>query len=286
MIAALRPLHWTKNLLIFAPLLLAHRLSDPSRLTATLLAFLAFSLAASGTYLINDLRDAANDRLHPAKRERPIASRRVSFATAVFLAAFLLGTGFAISYRVHAEVMGWLAVYVTISLTYSLFFKRRVFLDVLALSALYSVRVLAGGEAANVEVSDWLLALSGFLFISLALLKRYADLRFLSARGTEAAPGRDYAASDVDLLRSMGVSTGMIGVLVLALYLTSAQVVRLYRHPRLLWLVCPMLLYWLAHMWFLAHRGRIEDDPIVIAAKDPTSYVVAAVIAAISAAAI
>jgi 4-hydroxybenzoate polyprenyltransferase len=286
MFAALRPLHWAKNLLIFAPLLLAHRVSDPARVLAAALAFIAFSLAASGTYLINDLRDAAHDRQHPAKRERLIASQKLSSSSAAAIAAVLLLAGFAIALAVRPEFAAWLGAYTLISLLYSLLFKRRVFLDVLALSALYSIRVLAGGAATRVDVSDWLLALSGFIFISLALLKRYADLRFLTARGGDAVPGRDYGASDIDLLRSMGVANGMLAVLVLALYLTSEQVVRLYAHPRLLWLVCPILLYWIAHMWFLAHRGRIEDDPIVVAAKDPTSYIVAGMIALISAAAV
>jgi 4-hydroxybenzoate polyprenyltransferase len=286
MFAALRPLHWAKNLLIFAALLLAHRMGDRARLLDAVLAFIAFSLTASGTYLINDLRDAAHDRLHPTKRDRLIASGKLSPSAATVLAVVAVLSGFAIALIVGREVAGWLAGYAVLSLTYSLVFKRRVFLDVLALSALYSIRVLAGGAAAGVEVSDWLLALSGFIFISLALLKRYADLRFLTGIGGDALPGRDYSASDVDLLRSMGVSTGMLAVLVLALYLTSEQVMRLYAHPRLLWLVCPLLLYWIAHMWFLAHRGRIEDDPIVVAAKDSTSYIVAGLIVLVTAAAV
>jgi len=286
MVAALRPLHWLKNLLIFGPLLLAHRITDTPRLLDVLLAFVAFSLAASGTYLINDVRDAAHDRLHPTKRERLVASGRMSAGVALTIAIVLVLAGLALAYFVQPEVALWLAGYAALSLTYSLVFKRRVFLDVLALSALYSIRVLAGGAAGRVEVSDWLIALSGFIFISLALLKRYADLRFLIARGGDAVPGRDYGSGDIDLLRSMGVATGMLAVLVLALYLTSEQVARLYHHPRLLWLVCPMLLYWIAHMWFLAHRGRIEDDPIVIAAKDPASYAVGALIVIVTMAAV
>lgn len=284
MLAALRPLHWAKNLLIFGPLLLAHAIGDTAKLSNAAICFAAFCLAASGTYLINDLRDAANDRLHPAKRERLIASGKLTPIAAMVIALVLIAIGLAIAF--FAGVLPWLAGYVFLTLSYTMLFKRRVFLDVLALSALYVIRVLAGGAASRVEVSDWLIALSGFIFISLALLKRYADLRFLIGRGGETAPGRDYSASDVDLLRSMGVATGTLAVLVLALYLTSEQVTRLYTHPRLLWLVCPMLLYWVAHMWFLAHRGRIEDDPIVVAAKDPASYAVAAVIVVVAAAAV
>lgn len=279
LLRALRPLHWTKNVLVFAPLVLAHATDDRDALVATLLTFGAFCLAASGTYLVNDVRDLENDRLHPNKRHRMIAAGELSPSVAVVIGAALIAGGAAMSFAVSLEVMAYLAGYGTLSLVYSLFFKRQVFLDVLALSALWTIRVLAGGAAASVEVSDWLLALSVFLFVGLALLKRYADLGLLAAQDAEAAPGRGYVTGDRDLLRSMGVTSGYLAVLVLALYLTSPQVTRLYESPRLLWLVCPLLLYWIAHMWFLAHRGTIADDPIVVAARDPVSYVVGALIA-------
>jgi 4-hydroxybenzoate polyprenyltransferase len=274
LLRALRPLHWTKNVLLFAPVVLAHRTGDASAVIAAALAFVAFSLTASAMYLINDLRDVEFDRAHPGKKSRMIAAGALSPLVAMIAAAVLLLAGVAIAFRVSGELLGYLAAYAVLSLVYSLWLKRRVFLDVLALSALWTVRVLAGGVAARVEVSDWLLALSVFLFVGLALLKRYADLGFANA-----APGRGYVPADRDLLRSMGVTSGYMAVLVLALYLTSPQVTRLYESPRLLWLVCPLLLYWIAHMWFLAHRGAIEDDPIVVAARDPASYIVGALIA-------
>jgi 4-hydroxybenzoate polyprenyltransferase len=274
LLRALRPLHWTKNVLLFAPVVLAHRTGDASAVIAAALAFVAFSLTASAMYLINDLRDVEFDRAHPGKKSRMIAAGALSPLVAMIAAAVLLLAGVAIAFRVSVELLGYLAAYAVLSLVYSLWLKRRVFLDVLALSALWTVRVLAGGVAARVEVSDWLLALSVFLFVGLALLKRYADLGFANA-----APGRGYVPADRDLLRSMGVTSGYMAVLVLALYLTSPQVTRLYESPRLLWLVCPLLLYWIAHMWFLAHRGAIEDDPIVVAARDPASYIVGALIA-------
>jgi 4-hydroxybenzoate polyprenyltransferase len=279
LLRSLRPLHWTKNVLLFAPIVLAHRTSDPHAMTATALAFAAFCLTASGMYLINDVRDRDFDRQHPNKRNRLIASGVVSGTAAVIAALLLVGGGLAIAYSVSIEVLWYLIAYGLLSLVYSLLFKRRVFLDVLTLSALWTIRVLAGGAAARVEVSDWMLALSVFLFVGLALLKRYADLALLTSQATEAVPGRGYVTSDRDLLRSMGVTSGFMAVLVLALYLNSPQVVRLYTRPRLLWMVCPLLLYWIAHMWFLAHRGAIQDDPIVVAARDPASYVVGALIA-------
>lgn len=278
LLRALRPLHWTKNVLLFAPVVLAHHTDDRAAMLASALAFAAFCAAASAMYLINDLRDLEFDRVHPNKRTRQIASGAVSRGTAIVASIVLLAIATAISYANSIELVSYVAAYVVLSLAYSLWFKRRVFLDVLTLSALWTIRVLAGGVAARVEVSDWLLALSVFLFVGLALLKRYADLGLLAAQATNAAPGRGYVTGDRDLLRSMGVTSGYMAVLVLALYLTSPQVVRLYESPRLLWLVCPLLLYWIAHMWFLAHRGAIQDDPIVVAARDPASYVVGALI--------
>jgi 4-hydroxybenzoate polyprenyltransferase len=279
LIRALRPLHWTKNVLLFAPVVLAHRTGDAEAMRAAALAFAAFCAAASAMYLINDLRDLEFDRAHPNKRTREIASGAVSAGVALVVAIVLLAAAAGLAYADSLELVYYVAAYVVLSFAYSMALKRRVFLDVLALSALWTIRVLAGGVAANVEVSDWLLALSVFLFVGLALLKRYADLGLLAAQSTNAAPGRGYVTGDRDLLRSMGVTSGYMAVLVLALYLTSPQVMRLYESPRLLWLVCPLLLYWIAHMWFLAHRGAIQDDPIVVAARDPASYVVGALIA-------
>lgn len=279
LLRSLRPLHWSKNVLLFAPVVLAHRTGDAQAVTAAAMAFAAFCLMASGMYLVNDVRDLEFDRAHPSKRNRQIATGALSPSVAIVAAIALIAAGVGIAYSVSLELVWYLAGYGVLSLVYSLWLKRRVFLDVLALSALWTMRVLAGGVAARVEVSDWLLALSVFLFVGLALLKRYADLGLLASQDTQAAPGRGYVTADRDLLRSMGVTSGYMAVLVLALYLTSPQVVRLYESPRLLWLVCPLLLYWIAHMWFLAHRGAIQDDPIVVAARDPASYIVGALIA-------
>jgi 4-hydroxybenzoate polyprenyltransferase len=276
LLRSLRPLHWAKNLLVFAPVLLAHETSSAA-LLATLLAFVAFSLLASGTYLLNDVRDREHDRSHPRKRFREIASGGVAPLTALIAATLLIASGVVIAASVSLELLWYLAGYALLSLTYSFFLKRRVFLDVLALSALWTIRVLAGGVAAGVEVSDWLLALSVFLFVGLALLKRYADLGLHPAE-VSVVPGRGYMAGDRDLLRSMGVASSYLAVLVLALYLSSPKVAELYGSPRLLWLICPLLLYWIAHMWFLAHRGEIQDDPIVVATRDPASYVVGVLI--------
>ena len=280
LIRALRPLHWSKNALLYVPLLLAHRWDDWSRVVETGIAFVLFSIAASGTYLLNDVHDAAFDRAHPLKRRRYVASGDLSVTTACVTGIALVVVAFALA--AFGPLLPWLALYVAVSLTYSHYAKQRVFLDVMALAGMYAIRVLAGGAVARIEVSNWLLALSVFFFLGLALLKRYADLGLLVASGHEEAAGRGYLVGDRDLLRSMGVGCGMLAVLVLALYLNGEQVTRLYRHPQLIWLVCVLLLYWTAHMWFLAHRGAILDDPIVIAVRDPTSYVVAMLVIAIA----
>jgi 4-hydroxybenzoate polyprenyltransferase len=279
LIRALRPLHVLKNALLFMPLLLAHRAGDRDALLAVTLAFFAFCLVASGTYLVNDVCDLRFDRLHPNKRHRMIASGAVPARLAAIVGASLMIGGVLIASQVSLQVIGYLAAYSTLSLAYSLFLKRRVFVDVLTLSALWTIRVLAGGAAARVDVSDWLLAYSVFLFVGLALLKRYADLGLLASQEEVTVQGNGYVAGDRDLLRSMGVASGYLSVLVLALYVASSQVTHLYRSPRLLWLVCPLMLYWIAHMWFLAHRGAISDDPIIVATRDPVSYAVGAMIA-------
>jgi len=283
LLSALRPLHWSKNLLVFIPLVLAHRF-DRAPLTAALVAFAAFCAVASGTYLINDCRDLEFDRAHPKKRLRLVASGGMSARTALIVGLALVVTGVAASWLASHQAAAFVSGYVVLSLLYSFVLKRHAIVDVLALSAFYAIRVLAGGAAAGVDVSDWLLAFCTFLFICLALLKRYADLRHLALHG-ESAGGRGYVADDSELLRSLGVSCGMIAVLVFVLYLDSEKVRRLYAVPRLMWLIAPLLLYWISHMWLLAHRGTVEDDPIIVAAKDVPSYIVAVLVAAIAVAA-
>jgi len=284
-VPALRPLHWSKNLLVFVPILLAHRAGDAPQLLATCITFAAFCAVASGTYLVNDCRDVAFDRAHPKKRSRAVASGAISTTRALVIGVVLIAVGIGASWFASHQAAAFVGGYVVLSLLYSFALKRYPIVDVITLSAFYAIRVLAGGAAANVDVSDWLMAFCTFLFICLALLKRYADLRHVAAHG-EVAAGRGYVADDAELLRSIGVSCGMIAVVVFALYLDSAKALRLYHQPRLLWLIAPLLLYWISHMWLLAHRGAVEDDPIIAAAKDVPSYVVAVLVIAIAVAAV
>jgi len=263
------------------PIVLAHRAGDTAHFVATFIIFAAFCAVASGTYLVNDCRDLTFDRAHPRKRSRPVASGVIAPATALVCGILLIAVGVAASWFASHRAALFVAGYVVLSLLYSFALKRFAIVDVITLSAFYAIRVLGGGAAANVDVSDWLMAICTCLFLCLALLKRYADLRHLAARG-EVARGRGYVAEDAELLRSLGVSCGMIAVVVFALYLDSEKAMRLYHQPRLLWLIAPLLLYWISHMWLLAHRGTVEDDPIIAAAKDVPSYVVAALVALIA----
>ena len=270
---ALRVSQWIKNLLVFVPIVVDHRLLDPPLFTAACIAFVAFCLAASGAYVLNDLVDLQADRAHQHKRRRPFAAGELESRHGWLLFPLLVGSAIALSaVKLPADFVGLLLLYLVVTTAYSTWLKRLAVLDVLLLAGLYTLRVLAGGAATGVTPSAWLLAFAMFLFLSLAFLKRYAEMR-------EAGPGqpanrRGYRAGDLAWLGSMGGASGYLSVLVLALYLNSEQVVTLYRRPTLLWLVCPLLLYWTGRLWFRANRGEIHEDPIVAAVSDPVSYVV------------
>jgi 4-hydroxybenzoate polyprenyltransferase len=280
-IQALRPHQWSKNLLIFVPVVLDHRLLDPPVVLRALLAFAAFSLAASGGYVLNDLLDVEADRWHPRRRHRPFASGALTPATGLALAGGLLGTALLVGATLPGRFVAVLVLYVALTTAYSLYLKRVPVLDVLVLAGFYTLRVLGGLAATHVRFSTWLLAFSMFLFLSLAFVKRYAELARVQAKGETVVPRRGYLASDREWLGSMGSTSGYLSVLVLALYISSDQVMALYRRPTLLWLLCPLLLFWVSRMWLLAHRGRMHDDPIVATLRDPVSYGVGAAVGAV-----
>jgi 4-hydroxybenzoate polyprenyltransferase len=271
LLLALRPHQWLKNLLVFVALLAAHMIAKPDALLAAALAFVAFSLCASSSYLLNDIVDLPVDRLHPRKSKRPFASGRapllggvVLVPTLVILAAaicLLLPPGFAVT----------LAAYYVTTIAYSFSLKRRALVDVFTLAGLYTVRVIGGAVALGVTISMWLLAFSMFLFICLAMLKRYAELVDAARRGLQAAGGRGYAVGDEAVIAALGIASGFCSVLVFSLYAAQPYVARLYATPALLWLICPLLLYWLARMWLLARRGHMHDDPIVFTIRDRIS---------------
>jgi 4-hydroxybenzoate polyprenyltransferase len=272
---ALRPVQWAKNVLLAVPLLAAHEARDYGKLAHVVLAIAAFSLAASAAYIINDLLDRTADRLHPIKRDRPFASGRLSASTGLLMALGLLVMAAVACGWLPPRFGGALGLYVLAAVAYSLYFKRKLILDVIVLAGFYTLRIIAGGVATGVPLSVWLLAFSMFFFLSLAFVKRFAELRLLRDIPGSEARGRGYMVSDLDVLRTVGPASGYLAVLVLCLYINDrATVGRFYREPHFLWLVCPLLLYWITRMWFLAQRGWLHDDPLVFALQDRASYFV------------
>jgi len=267
---ALRPHQWAKNVLVFAPMLAAHRL-DSQALEAGAAAFLAFSLCASSVYVLNDLADLPHDRAHPTKRRRPFASGDLNLSWGPALMVCLLGCALLVGCFLPLGFLAMLLAYYGATLAYTLALKRRPVWDVMTLAGLYTLRIFAGGAATRVPVSLWLLAFSMFLFFCLAVVKRQTKLIRLLRAGGGAAPGRGYEAGDLDMLRSMAASSGMIAVLVLALYVNSADVLTLYPHPRALWALCPILLFWVSRVLMASNRGLMDEDPVVFALRDRVS---------------
>lgn len=279
----LRVHQWAKNALLFVPLLLSHRVYEPSRLFSTCLAFVSFCLTASSVYLLNDLLDLGSDRRHRTKRDRPFASGRLPLSLGLALAPALLLTGLGVALFVpNPQFAGAVALYFAASTAYSFHLKRRVLVDVFTLAGLYTLRVLAGGFASETPVSPWLLAFSVFLFLSLAFVKRYSELMTLNEEAGTIATGRGYSVPDLELLRTIGPASGYLSALVLALYVNSDQVQPLYKHPHLIWLICPLFLYWVTRIWLRAHRGEIHEDPLVATFRDRISYVVGILIAVVA----
>jgi 4-hydroxybenzoate polyprenyltransferase len=270
-IRAMRLQQWAKNGLLFLPLIAGHE-SNFDIWISMFWGFLAFGLVASATYVWNDLMDLNSDRQHPRKRYRPIASGSLPIIKAlVFM--FILGlSGFITAWL----AMGWqftlvLLIYMVVTLLYTFVFKRTAFVDVLLLAMLYTIRVIAGGIGTGIDLSSWLLAISLFVFLSLALVKRCAELEFLQLEGTQPQ-GRGYRMSDLSYLVSMGISSGFVAILVLALYIDSQNGSKLYQAPELLWGICPLFLYWLMRIWIMTSRKEMIDDPVHFALHDRISW--------------
>jgi len=268
----LRVHQWVKNALVLLPLVLSHQLQDFSKWMDAFSAFLVFSLAASAGYILNDLLDLPADRSHPTKKQRPFASGQVPIQQGFPLLTLLLLLSLLLSYQLLSlNFSGIIACYLLLTITYSFLFKKKMILDVMVLASLYTLRIFAGGIATAVGISSWLLAFSLFMFISLAFLKRYVELLQLSNR--HSVKHRDYVIDDLEMIASMGPTNGYLAILVFALYISSEQVRLLYASPFILWVICPLLLYWITRIWFLAHRRKMLDDPIQFALTDPTSWV-------------
>jgi len=285
MLKALRLHQWAKNILIFLPLLLAHNLHS-GVLAAALLAFLSFSLCASATYIVNDLLDIEADRRHPRKRMRPFAAGDLSVAFGIGTGAVLLGGSLAIAAAwLPREYLMWLLLYLATTLAYSLYLKRVVLLDVILLAGLYTVRMLAGSAATRVPITPWLGALSLFLFLSLAMVKRFSELQNTRARGQTLANGRGYLLGDIEQLRSFGTSCAYAAVVVFSIYIGGHEVTRLYRHADRLWLITPLMILWLSRVWLLASRGELDEDPVIFAVTDRVSLLIGVGVAVVAAAA-
>lgn len=275
LLRSLRPYQWVKNLLVLVPLFAAHRYGDEPSVARALLATFVFCLIASSAYLLNDLADVSHDRHHRNKSRRPLAAGDLSLVQAWVIWPALLAAAFALAgWLLPAPLAGALAGYFVLTVSYSLRLKRVAVVDVLVLAGLYTIRVAAGAFAIDVPLSFWLLAFSMFLFLSLALIKRYSELKSSGEDGGHGTSGRGYYHKDLEVVQGLGTSSGYIAVLVLALYIQDADTSALYRSPRFIWLACPLLLFWISRAWIIAHRGQMHDDPIVFALKDRVSWLV------------
>ncbi len=277
---ALRVHQWLKNLLLFVPMFTAFSFLDTRRLGVAALGFAAFCLAASGSYLLNDLWDLESDRGHPRKRERPLASGRIPIAEGLVAAAGALAVAAVLGSAVSGPFLAMLLLYLGATSLYSWVLKEYVVLDVLALSLLYTLRIVAGAVAVDVAVSYWLLAFSVFIFFSLALVKRCTELVSLRAAGAAATLGRDYRVADLVVLWPLGVVSALCAVVVFGLFINDAQTLLRYSSPQLLWVVALGLIYWLSRVWILCARGEMHDDPVVFAVRDRTSQLTVIAMAA------
>lgn len=271
-LAELRPHQWLKNVLVFVPLLAAHALSLEN-LASAALAFAAFCLVSSAGYVLNDLMDLAADRAHPRKRTRPLASGRLPIARGTAMVPLLLAGGLGLAALGGGLLLAAIATYFVLTTTYSTVLKQHPVADIGTLAALYTLRIIAGGAATGIEPSVWLLAFSMFFFFSLAAVKRLAELVDLAGRGGAAAKRRGYLVDDLPLVAQMTTASGYISVLVLALYLNSPAVQQLYGAPWMLWGICLVLMYWISRMVLTAHRGQMDDDPVIYAVREPKSLI-------------
>jgi len=269
-IKALRPHQWLKNSLVFLPMLAAHQLDGPTFLLS-LLAFICFSLVASSVYVLNDLLDLAADRAHPRKKNRPFASGSIPIAHGTYMAAGLISLGAILATIIGGPFLLVMVGYYLLTTAYSLHLKRRIVIDIFVLAGLYTTRIVAGAVATDIPLSVWLLAFSVFFFLSLAAVKRQAELIDSAQRGNLKASGRGYHVDDLPIIAMVAIGAGYVSALVMTLYVNSPAVVELYAHPEALWGVCAVLLYWITRTVMVAHRGHMHDDPVVYAAKDRIS---------------
>ena len=292
---AIRLHQWAKNTLIFLPLLLAHvwRTSHPrGPILGAFLTFLSFGLCASATYIVNDLLDLEADRRHHSKQRRPFAAGDLSALDGVVVALTFLLISFSLAFALPVlayfgsplgaphSMVNWLALYAVTTTAYSLALKRIVLVDVIILSGLYTVRILAGSAATGIPISTWLGGFSVFFFLSLAFVKRFSELEGLRLREVNPSNGRGYLISDIEQLRSFGTASAYASVVVLTLYISNLDTY-LYKHSGRLWLLLPVLLLWVSQLWLLASRGELNEDPVVYAITDKRSVLLGVIVVAI-----
>ncbi len=270
-IRLLRLHQWSKNALVFVPLVTAHRF-DLVALYEASAAFLFFSLVASAVYVLNDLVDLDADRKHSRKKRRPLAAGTVPIAGSIVLVPILLLAGFSGAWTIGPTLTAVLLAYLVLTTAYTFALKRKMLVDVLTLASLYTIRVIAGAAAISVPISEWLIGFSMFVFTALALIKRYVELAARIDDGMSDPANRNYLKSDLDIVATLAAAAGFNAVTVFALYISSDAVRPLYRHPQALWLICPVLMYWLGRALLMAHRRLMPDDPIVFALRDWNSY--------------
>ena len=277
---ALRVHQWLKNLLLFVPLLTAFSFMEVGKLSTMAVAFLAFSFAASATYIVNDLWDLNNDRAHPRKRLRPFASAKIPILQGIMVAWGALVLACFLALTVSQGFFLMLLLYLVLTSAYSWVLKEYVLIDVVILSLLYTLRIIAGSVASGIATSSWLLAFSGFIFLSLSLVKRCSELVSLNQFGKEATRGRDYRFTDLVVLWPLGVGSALSAVVVFGLFIDAPETQARYATPRLLWFVAIGLIYWLARIWIKASRGEMHDDPLIYAITDHGSRITVLVIIA------
>jgi 4-hydroxybenzoate polyprenyltransferase len=274
LLKGMRPHQWSKNLLIFVSMFVAQTYTDISLLVATIIAFISFCLCSSSVYLINDLMDMETDRAHSEKHTRPFASGRAPVTLGVLAMPVLLLASGLLAWWAGAMFLVALVLYFIVTLAYSLVIKRIAMMDVLVLAILYTLRIIAGASVAHELPSVWLMSFSMFIFTSLAMAKRYAELRSLDAESGAWASGRGYHVTDLSIIAQLGTASGYISILVLALYIDTQEMQDAYQDQRMIWLLCPLLMYWIGRIWLLAGRGVLTQDPVVFATRDKVSYMV------------
>lgn len=276
---AFRVHQWIKNLLLFVPILAAHQVDNVQSMLTLIFAFICFNMIASAVYMMNDLLDLESDRRHPRKRNRPFAAGTLSIRIGTILSLLFAVISLLLGFLISSSLFVCLILYLLLTTIYTLVLKRIFLIDCVTLASLFTIRLIAGAVAVDIKLSFWLLIFSMFIFLSLAFVKRYAELKVQLQEKNSQIHGRGYTVSDASFIEKLGIAGGYSAVLVLAFYLNSETVKTLYSQPMLIWFTLPLLFIWISWVWMKARRGKMHDDPVVFALKDKVSLLVAGLIA-------